>query len=76
MSKPITTTTSVGTIISSDVIDNMFGKSTYTKVRTDDGSELFSTSQTENKFSVGDRVSFTITDGPLGKIPSGFKKTP
>lgn len=76
MSKPIVTSSGTG------VVKSFYKDTSNTKayvVVTDDagGEQSFSYSGFVDSvsFSVGDKVAFTITDGPLGKLPSELRKT-
>ncbi|MHC8375108.1 hypothetical protein ACYZT3_03280 [Pseudomonas sp. MDT1-16] len=75
MAKPITTTTSTGTIKAFDKRTDPMGIKYGIRVLLDNSTEeLVTTSDVHYNVSVGDKVKFTVTDGPLGKEPSEFKK--
>lgn len=81
MVQPITTTKVTGTV---DSIPNLsrpqdiqvIGPTYSISVTLDDGSGTVSTTTLQGKPSVrvGDKVSGTVTDGPLGKILSEVTK--
>ncbi|WP_426233128.1 hypothetical protein [Pseudomonas sp. TWP3-2] len=81
MAKPITTTTGTGTVASvSDTTDPRYAAligATYNITVTLDngGATLMETTRTAPTVKAGDKVSFSITDGPMGQLMTGVTKT-
>jgi len=80
VAKTITTATGTGTVVSvlnttNPQFASTIGETYSISVTLDGGSEtLMETTRTKPSVKVGDRVSVTVTDGPMGRLMSEVTK--